>query len=1320
MLWVQNIRGNWVKTMLVLSAVACMASTEARADHSLGRTCISCHSLRSSNVVPGSRNVLKDRVNDPLYKTPAWYCGGNWADSAGVQALDCSYCHETDIALEFQAAYGGKHNPGPGVGSAHPVDVIGDGVTYAVGTRIVCNDCHNGGAPPALTPETLCTKSATDGYPNHLGVVVSPASPPGVNNLVNNPPHLTYAYGSEFDWAKATFAANDMLCFVCHDKNTATKPPFSQNIAEGSMTDIMGAYNAVGGGHNISGIGNNATARRVPCYECHDPHSATDPDNVINPNKALMLNVELVGLKNPYDPNNTFSIAGYNGTNDRALCIKCHGGTGVVEGTAVITVQNPILSSNLKFGYHSGAHAEAATSGNCLQKNGGCHGSVHNTSPYDCLSCHSTSALVVSSSNTLKRVANVDSELGHLPWRYDVTGKLLDGTQYTAAPAKGNGILNQHNIPYNPSGNLAAPADNGCLSCHNVAGNVARVVGLPDATTFAPPDMSNRENLKAYDGFCIGCHDGSLGAGESFGTLKPPVVSKYFMKGGHGTGLGSDSFISGNTLAKVPCLECHLYHGSTANKLLPGNVQTTDGIGRVVKAFDYSANPIGPLLSTGTKFSVGGVPNTLRIDYVDYTLSGSGHNTLLTDDKRKALKFADYTNSAPWSTYYESAGNSPLPTDPMGTPLSFGTSGNYFDSSRTKTLCGTDDATNTTPIGFCDTCHFYNNSTDGTASTFGKASTHQSVVNGKSCAAKDTKSKINMLKDCTECHDPHGSGANSSDDPNLYMVRGKVVTGFDTTWDTYNIVFKSSTAYDTADLDNRDEICAVCHTATSHNKRESPPANDHMVGSNCIQCHPHGKGTATDNGANAVGFGQGQGCNVCHGYPPVPTYVTGTVVYENYTGGGGYHDRHVAFLEQKTSTIRDNFPTSELCGPCHGESAGSSNHTVLPACGVGAWAENPCRGQVTLRDRDTPAFSWATPSYYGGTAMPTNAAAAAMTVANSTCRDSNCHGQTQTSDHLSWFDDSDPTQSGQNRDTTSNFSDGLVRSQTCKGCHDETPAAQLRVWNGTRTLVYTGTARNVAANYFGTLSGYGRGGHGDARLSTAGLDVNSSTYDTPIDCTACHAPNSAHFPPDSGNLHRLSNTTIENDNHTFGGLCNASGCHTGAIYPGQTINLSHHPSYYTTGRGAVAPNPAQEIMQPVNSFTTWTENPPSSGHFEQNAYGAANYSGNPDTFIDWYDRGTSWTPGGENHLQSSPRGVFLGEDGATVSTDSPKATLPVERYVINNGTSTRVMCVTCHNPHGTDLFIYDPTGAAKAGKDIADHNMLRLQDTDNTLCDACH
>jgi hypothetical protein len=330
--------------------------------------------------------------------------------------------------------------------------------------------------------------------------------------------------------------------------------------------------------------------------------------------------------------------------------------------------------------------------------------------------------------------------------------------------------------------------------------------------------------LKAYDGFCIGCHDGSLGAGESFGTLKPPVVSKYFMKGGHGTGLGSDSFISGNTLAKVPCLECHLYHGSTANKLLPGNVQTTDGIGRVVKAFDYSANPIGPLLSTGTKFSVGGVPNTLRIDYVDYTLSGSGHNTLLTDDKRKALKFADYTNSAPWSTYYESAGNSPLPTDPVGTPLSFGTSGNYFDSSRTKTLCGTDDATNTTPIGFCDTCHFYNNSTDGTASTFGKASTHQSVVNGKSCAAKDTKSKINMLKDCTECHDPHGSGANSSDDPNLYMVRGKVVTGFDTTWDTYNIVFKSSTAYDTADLDNRDEICAVCHTATSHNKRESPPA----------------------------------------------------------------------------------------------------------------------------------------------------------------------------------------------------------------------------------------------------------------------------------------------------------------------------------------------------------------------------------------------------------------------------------------------------------------------------------------------------------------
>jgi len=45
------------------------------------------------------------------------------------------------------------------------------------------------------------------------------------------------------------------------------------------------------------------------------------------------------------------------------------------------------------------------------------------------------------------------------------------------------------------------------------------------------------------------------------------------------------------------------------------------------------------------------------------------------------------------------------------------------------------------------------------------------------------------------------------------------------------------------------------------------------------------------------------------------------------------------------------------------------------------------------------------------------------------------------------------------------------------------------------------------------------------------------------------------------------------------------------------------------------------------------------------------------------------------------------------------------------------MCVTCHNPHGTDLFTYDPGGGHES---IPDNNMLRVRDQDNSLCNACH
>jgi hypothetical protein len=65
---------------------------------------------------------------------------------------------------------------------------------------------------------------------------------------------------------------------------------------------------------------------------------------------------------------------------------------------------------------------------------------------------------------------------------------------------------------------------------------------------------------------------------------------------------------------------------------------------------------------------------------------------------------------------------------------------------------------------------------------------------------------------------------------------------------------------------------------------------------------------------------------------------------------------------------------------------------------------------------------------------------------------------------------------------------------------------------------------------------------------------------------------------------------------------------------------------------------------------------------------------------------------------------------------SPTAVLPLERYLPGGLATDKVMCVTCHNPHGTDLHVEDTGG----NRSIPDNNMLRLRDENNMLCEGCH
>ncbi len=1288
----------------VVALVWAAGVRDARADHSLGRSCLSCHALRSTKVVAGSRNILADNVVDALYQTD-FYCGPTWD---GGEPLDCAYCHVAtgDIGNEIQTAAGGAN------GSAHPVRVAGDNASYTGSVRILCNDCHNGDTDnatnpgPDLTPQTACTKATGDGYPNHHSLVLG-ATDPGSNDLADNPPRLTGPYGPQggavsseggVDWTGGTdgvLDATELVCFICHDGDAGTDPPFS-SIAEDTAvppandgtkaSNIAYAYNLPGGGHNLEARG--SVTGKLPCYDCHDPHAAGGT----SANAALVIN----GLDTPANPYGTsdFSTTGYDGTNDRVVCYGCHDGTYTVEG---VTPPDPATTAPV-FPYHADVHANVGNATqNCLQNNGGCHQGPHNTNFFRCLDCHST-ARDPNSDPSLANVDHVDSEFGHI-------GSVTD-----------NALQSFHSINYDVALDMTIPDNNGCLKCHDTRTGPADAILKDDDGNFYTGSRANnfttRESLKYYDQFCISCHDGTgndseFTVGFSYqvqdpdygtvtfpgGTMLPPQVTNrtgtnwnlgYFYSVGHGRGNGGTGTTtpfdpSGNTQAKIPCLECHLYHGSTAYKLMPGWQETADGKGHVVKGATY------PRETVGTKFSIGGVSDSKQIDYTDYT--DDTNNPRLGNTKNlRSWYVSDYTNTAPWSTYYYTG----TIQVPEGTTTHFGTAGDVQLNNQTldELACGQDATTGGgAKVGFCNTCHLYQNSTDGTNETYGWVYTHEGMVGLTDCDGNDLKSQMDFFKDCVECHDPHGSGEgrdSASSPANIYMVRRKIKhaptqyeSDLTVTSNWSAVVFENVTgtdSFDEADTDNSDDLCTVCHQSPAentthnvdHNYRSLTTAN-HNEGTNCTQCHPHGgKKSAGTTNLRLIGFPQAA-CNGCHGFPPAPSGRAleggdANLVAENYAGGGGAHIEHVRFLQAK-------FPASdnakELCGPCHGDNAASGADHAASGELDGAWSIGS-RAFVNLEQRtqgswDGMAGDPATGAY-GGNALPTTPPGDAVDQADSTCTGVDCHGNPPAAEALYWNLASLGDGTGD--------SDGEGRSRACAGCHDGLDSqAEIRLYDRNGASVYTSKlAPDAARVYYTPPSGYSRGGHGDAAIQSEDPFIDSAPgVTTPIDCTACHDNTLDHFPAAAATLHRLRTQTLQAATDA-NGLC--TRCHTGYNDTAPNGNPLHHPSGIPFTRAYQEPTGVNYDV-------------PAGGE------------GDVDEFV-MYWADTTYTAVGSPSQVDLPRldDIFPGQ-------------------------SVELACTTCHQPHGTDLAVDVGTGGGNY-TEIPDNNMLRLRDTDSTLCEACH
>jgi len=264
----------------------------------------------------------------------------------------------------------------------------------------------------------------------------------------------------------------------------------------------------------------------------------------------------------------------------------------------------------------------------------------------------------------------------------------------------------------------------------------------------------------------------------------------------------------------------------------------------------------------------------------------------------------------------------------------------------------------------------------------------------------------------------------------------------------------------------------------------------------------------------------------------------------------------------------------------------------------------------------------------------------------------------------------------------------------CFNCHNITPAS-FQLPGG--TLYQAG---NAAANYVVPISGFSRGGHGDSNINDgAWFEDVADGWSVPLGCTACHDETTDHFPVASSDIFRIGTVnTVDASQTTVTNLC--IGCH-----PATQTNINgevfafleppKHPSdHYSAWGGGTSDTLVTEGAMSVYSTHDPANVPGIGSHIDQYV-DHWQYWGPPATG----DTGDDYTP-------------FLPLGDTLDSNPS------FDNNIISND---RVTCVTCHNPHGTDLFVSGETpGSGSTVSQIPANKMLRLRDQDDELCSACH
>ena len=436
----------------------------------------------------------------------------------------------------------------------------------------------------------------------------------------------------------------------------------------------------------------------------------------------------------------------------------------------------------------------------------------------------------------------------------------------------------------------------------------------------------------------------------------------------------------------------------------------------------------------------------------------------------------------------------------------------------------------------------------------------------------------------------------------------------------------------------------------------------------CTECHKH-------NNINAA-------CGGCHEFPPT----------------SGAHNAH--------ANSTGGFP-GFICETCHGPGPGTSPWHNQSLSSLYNSNNSVHFNNITMSSDLNTTQRGAENTYYNQTWTRSGSAVAPAVTKGAAyqfvCTNVYCHGM----DPVTWTWNMDTAPTGPP-------SAQIQEYRLCGGCHgattdidgDTNPDPDHNgdgVVDVSSFFSRSGTfyeATSTAANYEIPVSGFSRGGHGDTRITTWGGDT-APGMTTPVACNSCHDSSEPHPAVNNANPYRLV-ASVNNpggmNSSYISNLC--LNCHPADGTEYAFLAYPKHSNDHYRNRDTGVEQGPVVVPSPAAIYST---------------YDPVNITPAVGLHIDRYvDHWEFWQPTRPATSDGSDAELFL------PLGDSMVKDLATDNDYDNN-TSTVITCITCHNPHGSDLNVFGQTpGTGGTLTGIPANKMLRLRDQDQELCDACH